>query len=197
MHRNINQSWNFDLSLTNVLSTTLMTTWGSVNKCFVEQTEFHLSWLFYFCDDSILSDSSEKWHKDIFSVWLTLSRSFRSAILLLTSSCARSSFSCSRRMLASCKRRFSRWIEAKSGGRIIKENRKHNKLKNTVQNRRTCIEEKKGKERPVSSTVVSECVSIFFCLCRFYSNATIDSRTCKSELCSGENVMINRTWPDL
>lgn len=38
---------------------------------------------------------------------LTLSKSFLSAILLLTSSCAKSSFSCSRRMLASWSRRFS------------------------------------------------------------------------------------------
>lgn len=47
------------------------------------------------------------------SVWrfrrlfITWSRSFRRAILLVTSSCARSSFSCSSRMLASCRRRFS------------------------------------------------------------------------------------------
>lgn len=42
-------------------------------------------------------------------VRLTLSRSLRSAILLVTSSWAKSSFSCSNRMLASCRRRFSRW----------------------------------------------------------------------------------------
>lgn len=40
--------------------------------------------------------------------WLTLSKSFLSAILLVTSSWARSSFSCSSLMLASCRRRFSR-----------------------------------------------------------------------------------------
>lgn len=42
-------------------------------------------------------------------VTLTLSRSFRRAILLVTSSWAKSSFSCSNLMLASCRRLFSRW----------------------------------------------------------------------------------------
>lgn len=41
-------------------------------------------------------------------VRLTLSRSLRSAILLVTSSWAKSSFSCSNLMFASCKRLFSR-----------------------------------------------------------------------------------------
>lgn len=41
-------------------------------------------------------------------ITLTLSRSFRSAILLVTSSWAKSSFSCSNLMLASCSRLFSR-----------------------------------------------------------------------------------------
>lgn len=46
---------------------------------------------------------------------LTLSKSFRRAILLVTSSCARSSFSCSSLMFASWRRRFSRcgWTKQK------------------------------------------------------------------------------------
>ena len=48
-------------------------------------------------------------HKHLFRQGrLTLSRSFRSAILLVTSSWAKSSFSCSNLMLASCRRLFSR-----------------------------------------------------------------------------------------
>lgn len=59
----------------------------------------------------LYTHTTMKLHKYINCLWLTLSRSLRRAILLLTSSCARSSFSCSKRMLASCKRRFSRWKE--------------------------------------------------------------------------------------
>lgn len=59
----------------------------------------------------------------ILSVWLTLSRSLRRAILLLTSSCARSSFSCSKRMFASCKRRFSRWMRKRKWKRRREQER--------------------------------------------------------------------------
>lgn len=71
----------------------------------------------------IFTRTHPKLHKYILSVWLTLSRSLRRAILLLTSSCARSSFSCSKRMFASCKRRFSRWMRKRKWKRRREQER--------------------------------------------------------------------------
>ena len=53
----------------------------------------------------------EEPHATWVSEWVTWSRWFLREILLVTSSWARSSFSCSRRMLASCRRRFSLWTQ--------------------------------------------------------------------------------------